>query len=420
MDQEILSSIYQHCSLSCPKAHVLLLEDTTELNYHSHNGRLKVNDPDLGVISDNASTGLYVHPCLALEAASGFPIGYSHMKLYQHRFDRESKSSSARKYLPIEDKESFRWIDGPEQSRSVLASASKITVIADRESDIYHALVRIPDARTELVIRSNHDRVVDQGEKLSQALESVEWQAEKEFFLPATKKRIARQVKAKLRWKQVSVRKPAKKAKKRFEGCPDQVKVTVVEIKEVDHNVPEGESAVHWRIWTTHPVDSTQEALQIIKWYGQRWWIEELFRLIKKKGFQIESAQLTTGAALKKMIMLTLEQALKVLMLKHNRNDQLPISASRCFDQQEQLCLEAIAEQVEGKTNKLKNPFPHLSLAWAAWIIARLGGWTQADMKKRPPGVISYLRGLRRFTQIYQGFVAARKITQTKPRPKPT
>lgn len=420
MGKEILTDIYQRCSDSCPPAHVLLLEDTTELNYHSHNGRLKVNDRDLGVISDNASTGLYVHPCLALEAASGFPIGYSHMKLYEHRFDRALGSSAARKHLPIEEKESFRWIDGPEQSRSVLTSASKITVIADRESDIYHALVRIPDDRTELIIRSNHDRVVDQGEKLSQVLEQIQWQADTEFAVPATKKRKARKVKAGLRWKQVNVHKPAKRSKRRFEDCPDQVKVTVVEIKEMDHNVPEGESAVHWRIWTTHRVESRQEALQIIEWYRQRWWIEELFRLIKKKGFQIESAQLTTGAALKKMIMLTLEQALKVLMLKHNRNDQLPISARRCFDQEEQLCLEAIAEQVEGKTNKLKNPFPRLSLAWAAWIIARLGGWTQADMSKRPPGVISYLRGLRRFTQICQGFVAARNLTQTKPRPKPT
>lgn len=409
MQEALLTDLYQHCQVNCPADHVLLIEDTTELNYDSHNGRFKVNDPDLGVLSDDTSTGLFVHPCLVVEAQSGFPVGYSHLALYQHGFDRWEEAGSKQAARPLAAKESFRWLNGPAQSRAVLSAARQITVIADREGDIYQVMARLAADGMDFVIRSHYDRQVDQGQKLSEALEAIPWQAETHFEVSETKKRPARKVQAQLRWKQVQLHRPKNTSPSDREGYPEQMAVYVVELQEMAQSVPEGQAPVHWRIWTTHPVASSQAALQIIQWYQQRWWIEELFRLIKTKGFQIESAQLSTGAALKKMIILTLEQALKVLMLKHNRNHQLPLMASRCFDPEELLCLEALASQVEGRSKKQQNPFPLLSLAWAAWIIGRLGGWTQDDMNKRPPGVISYLRGLRRFKQTYQGFVAARK-----------
>jgi hypothetical protein len=39
-------------------------------------------------------------------------------------------------------------------------------------------------------------------------------------------------------------------------------------------------------------------------------------------------------------------------------------------------CLEHLGPSLEGTTSKQRNPYRLKTLRWAAWIIARLAGWT--------------------------------------------
>jgi hypothetical protein len=63
--------------------------------------------------------------------------------------------------------------------------------------------------------------------------------------------------------------------------------------------------------------------------------------------------------------------------------------------------------QLEGKTDKLKNPHSKECLAFAAWVIARLAGWS-GYTSQRPPGPIDFLIGLQRFNERFQGFKIAK------------
>lgn len=406
---DIVSWIGEGCSERSSSGHVLVLHDTTEFNYNNLNGLLKVNDPDVGVISDDKSTGFFVHAALAIDASNGLPFGLSSVDIWSRRFGHADKAEREYKKLPIEEKESYKWIKAAEQSKHRLADAERITLIGDRENDIYEYLCKTIDKQTDILIRSSKDRKVDNGLRLSQHLSKLGWYGLASLEIKHNKKRIARQAYLSLRWSKVSINKPANK-KQVLTAYPAKQTVYVVELQEQAESVPVGEKPIHWRLLTTHPVNNIEDALQIAQWYANRWWIEDLFRTVKKQGLDVEASQFGRGIALKKLVLVCLEEARKILLLRQARKDCEHIPADMCFTTQQQDCLEAIQIQVEGKTEKQKNPYVKRTLSWASWIIARLGGWKPADMNKRPPGVLSMARGLKKFNQQYKGWENAHKL----------
>jgi hypothetical protein len=398
--------------------HILCIADTSSADYNSHNGRFKCNDKSLGVIEDNRSTGIYAHASLGLDADTGLPLCYGFIKLWVHAFGRPKKEPYSHKQVPIEDKESYRWLEGVDASQKVFKEASMITAIHDRESDIYELFARIPNAHTHLLVRSSYERCVTSGGLLSTYIANQPVQGGVLLPIKATPTRTARVAKLEVRWSQVGLCKPKNKVKL-LDKDPDQVEVYVVDVVERPESVPAGEAPIHWRLFTTHSVENLSQALQIVEWYSYRWWIEELFRLLKKDGFQIEKSQLSTGEALQKMIILCMDAALKVLTLKQARFTQEEQSADICFNESELECLTELAPKFEGRTLSQQNPHPISSLKWAAWIIARLGGWNPQgrDTYKRPPGVITFRRGLDRFYNIWEGWQLAQNPDQQKSDP---
>ncbi len=71
------------------------------------------------------------------------------------------------------------------------------------------------------------------------------------------------------------------------------------------------------------------------------------------------------------------------------------------FDPEDQPALEAVSADLEGKTARQKNPHPKGSLAFAAWVLARLGGWTGYYGK---PGPVVMLHGLIQFHAVKHGW----------------
>jgi len=409
---DLVSQISQDCALQCPeRGHVLVLQDTTEVNYHSHNGRFKINDPDLGVLSNNTSTGLLLHAGLVVEAESRLPIGLSSVHVWNRAFERAAKSSMEREMQPLEEKESYRWLQTMQQSRTCLQKASQVTVIGDRESDIYELFGSLPDERTHILVRSNTDRLTARGEKLSTCLAEQVWQGHKTIWVQGNPQHPSREASLQIRWTPIELAPPAKR-KFLLKNYPQVLKVWAVELLEIPESVPQGEEPIHWRLLTTHPVVSLVDALQIADWYALRWLIEELFRILKSKGMQVEDSQFETGAALKKLLVLSLATSWKILLMKQERKGQNRISASVCFQAEEITLLKALQPGLEGSTLKQQNPHQEQTLAWAAWLIARLGGWKPADLDKRPFGVIALVRGMKAFKQQWQGWKTAKNYMQ--------
>jgi transposase len=190
--------------------------------------------------------------------------------------------------------------------------------------------------------------------------------------------------------------------------APPSIKLRVVDVKEIADTVIGTEEPIHWCLLTTHEVTNSETALQIVKWYCQRWNIEQLFRTLKKQGINVESSQVETGEGLIKLAILALYAALQTMQLTLAREgkDQL---ISVVFSKKECDVLKLIQEKVEGKTEKQKNPHKPEQLSWAAWTIARLGGW-KGYQSESPPGPITMLRGLRHFQLMIEGYQLAKKM----------
>ena len=148
---------------------------------------------------------------------------------------------------------------------------------------------------------------------------------------------------------------------------------------------------------------SVEQALQIVRYYRWRWVIEQVFRTLKSQGLNIEGSDVSTYEALVNLALMALMAAVQIMQLVQAREGKTNQPIESSFSAAEIEVLQAINPTLEGKTEKLKNPHPPHSLAFAAWIIARLAGWS-GYAKQRPPGPITMKIGLIRFKNIAEGF----------------
>ena len=165
---------------------------------------------------------------------------------------------------------------------------------------------------------------------------------------------------------------------------------------------------IHWRLLTTHRVECFEDALRCVDGYRQRWNIEQLFRTLKKQGLNVESSPVETGEGLTKLACLAVQAAVRTLQLTLARAADSSAQATDVFDPEEIEVLQRIRPTLERKTEKQKNPHRPGSLAQAAWVVARLGGWKEYASEAKP-GPITMLRGLQRIEAICQGWRLATK-----------
>ena len=138
------------------------------------------------------------------------------------------------------------------------------------------------------------------------------------------------------------------------------------------------------------------KARQIIHWYTKRWLIEQVFRLLKKQGLDLAQSLAHKYETLSRLAVVGLIACVRVLQLLTARDnpDNTPINIA--FSKDEIKIIEALNPTLEGKTQIQKNPHPEKTLAFAVWVVARLGGWKSYSKSERPPGPITFFNGLQR------------------------
>jgi len=401
-EQELINTAIEKSSYLCIDKDLLVFQDTSEINLENHRNRLKPGS-GIGLTGNNKNLGFFVHGSLVLDASSETLLGYSNIQLWHREEDKLDKRARDYPSLPIEEKESYKWIRACKESKEHLSQARSITFIEDREGDIYQQFVCIPDERTHLIIRCRDNRRLSEGIKLFDKLSQQQAAGKYEIaIVKDIRKGVeSRKAAVEVRYCEAAISRPGTL---RNTSLPPFVTLNAIEVKEV--NAPAGSNPVCWRLFTTHPVASYEQAISVVNKYRLRWYIEQLFRLLKKKGFQIESSQLETGWAIRKLTVMLLTAALRVmqLLLCYKKDESQPIE--HVFNVKEIECLKAINTTLQGETEKSKNSnHPH-KLAWATWIIARLGGWKNYN-SKRPPGPIILKKGLDRFDNMYQGWKLA-------------
>jgi hypothetical protein len=358
----------------CRGRHVLAIQDTT-------------------VVRSAGGGGLYLHPVIVVDADDGALLGLAHASF----LSRDTGQRESRKSVPVQDKESRRWLDGADKAAEVCASAARVTVIADRESDIYAAFAQRP-AQADLLVRAAQDRSLDDGGRLFAALDALPEAGRATLDIPAKPGRKARSATVAIRFMTVELARPrnGKNA-----GLPETVRLTAVDVREIDP--PPGE-VVHWRLLTTHTIQDVAQAFAVVDLYRRRWAIEQLFRTLKTQGFDIEGLRIGEEAPLGRLVMAALIAAVTIQQLVHAREGSQGPGPLRpvtdAFEPQDMPLLEAFCAKLQGKTERQKNPHPKASLAYAAWVCARLGGWTGYYGK---PGPIVMLNGWLDFQAAKRG-----------------
>ena len=146
---------------ACAGLHVLAIQDSSDINFRTTPERRR----GLGEIGKGVGRGLVLHAMVAMDAESRGCLGLVSGRIWT-RSGRRTVPHSKR---VLADKESERWLSTAEAAKGVLAAAASVTVVADRESDIYAEWARLPGPRFHLLTRAMHDRVIAEGGRLSTA-----------------------------------------------------------------------------------------------------------------------------------------------------------------------------------------------------------------------------------------------------------
>ena len=375
-------------SQACAGRHVLAIQDTSEINFTTTAQHRR----GLGETGKGGNVrGVLLHAMLALDAGTGEVLGLVSGQIWT----REGRVETPHSQRLSSDKESHRWLTTAEAAKGVLVRAAMVTEVSDRESDIYAKWDRVPAANFHILTRAMSDRLIEGG-KLSTA--KLQPAGEADVELRARPGRPARTAHLVARFGQVALKRPQNCIEK---GLAKTVTVSLVEVLEV--GAPADAEPIVWRLLTTHSVQDAAMAWQVVAWYRMRWTIEQFFRTLKQQGLQLEDSQLETAERLMKLTAIAARAACIIMQLVQARDGASAQSAEIAFTPTEIDTLQALVHELEGKTELQKNPHPPKSLAWAAWIIAKLGGW-DGYPKSKPPGPITFRHGLQYFQSIARGW----------------
>ena len=375
--ESMVKCLTDHCSRQVKGKHVLAISDTTEFSFQHHLNFLNLRDGELGPITHDSDYGYFLHTMLALDANTSMGLGYSYVKLWNRAPNKKNKYERKYKEQPIEEKESYRWIESALQTKDLLSSADSLTIVADRESDIYEEFVQLKDKQCDLLIRSGQNRpLYNDPKKLNEYLSSLPVQGSYKIAIRKTQSRSKRTANIDIRFSRVRIKRPAIHS----HNAPEYIELNAVEACEKTT----ANDGIHWRLLTTHKVETIADAMQVIQWYGKRWEIELLFGLLKSAGLNTEESELESGKALKRLTIMNLEVALKILQLKQARDGAVMESARVAYSTQQLAILKVLTKEYEGKTQKQKNPWPKEYLSWVSWIIARMGGWKGYQSEAKP------------------------------------
>ena len=333
--------------------------------------------------------GLYVHTQLLVSG-----LGVVKGIFSQHFFNRSVETlgtSIQRKYVPIEEKESYRWLESFNSLQEHYATATDKVIysICDREGDIGELLLARKYEHIHYIIRSKDLRKQADGQSIVEVLEqqAPSFCYRQEVTDSLGKKRVADLW---VRWGCFVGKPPYRKG-----GKLPAIPLWVVETKEP--NPPAGEEPICWRLLCSQAIDSAEMAQQMIQYYEKRWSIER-FHYVLKQGRKVEDLQMVEENALKNAIIIQSWMAVKICELQYLANTQPQATLEDSgFDKNDYLLIWLYLTQIKkNKIAKTESP----NIYDFTRLLALLGGSNL--QKNRQLGAVSIWRGFQQFKIIKQ------------------
>jgi len=413
--QNILTSHVEATKERAEESSVILgIQDTTYFNYSSHpktTGLCALSRNKGKHKKDIVTTGLVMHTTLAV-STEGLPLGILNQKIYSRpplsEEKRALKKRSHNVAIPIEEKESFRWLECLQETQNVFkAQSTQIVTVCDREADIYDFFRLAHKLKAPVLVRASHNRTVNKkstyseltGEKLWNLLVNTKSRGSIKLDIPAQEDQPSRSATCKVKIKEFTLNPPKNHTEKHIEKLPF-LKIHAIHISE--NNPPKGFVPIDWMLLYNLPIKNFKEALEKIKWYCMRWRIE-VFHKVLKSGLKVEDCRLATADRLIRYLTLMSIVAWRIFWITLVAR-VAPNSSCLLF-------LSNMEWKVlffqRNKNIKMPNQPPSTKDA-VQWI-AQLGGFL-ARKGDLSPGIKHVWRGLKKFSNLIEGVEIAKGI----------
>jgi hypothetical protein len=375
---------------------ILVLHDTTEFSFTRENpepiGRistLKTRHAHITIC------GLLMHSSLVLTTA-GVPLGLAAVKFWTR--DKFKGTNALKRRInptrvPIEQKESVRWLENLKQSTELLGDPSRCIHIGDRESDIYELFCAAQEARTHFLVRTCVDRLAEDGDTtVSQVMRLEPILGVHEIEVRDDRGRTST-AEIELRVRRMTVRPPIGK-QRRYPA----LSLTVIHAHE--RGAPEGREPIRWDLLTDRPVEDLPDVIEQLDWYTHRWKIETYHKVLKS-GCQAEQSRLRTAERLVNLLAVLCIVGWRVFWLTMTNRATPEAPAEVALTRAE----IAILDHLAGAAGPPATP----AVSGYLVAIAKLGGYL-ARTKDPPPGNMVIWRGLTRLMDIHLGFELSRRV----------
>jgi hypothetical protein len=376
---------------------ILVLHDTTEFSYTRESkqaigilykscGRKdKDGRPRLHTVC-----GILMHSSLAV-TAEGLPLGLAAIKFWT-RSKFKGTNALKRKVnptrVPIEAKESVRWLENLKQSTKLLDEPSRCIHIGDRESDIYELFCAAQESGTKFLVRTCVDRLAGDGRyTIAAAMRRVKVKAVHQVEVRDAKGTVS-QATVRVKYHRLRVLPPIGKQK-------DYPPLMLTVIYAQEASTPRGREKIDWKLITNLPVRSRKDAVEKLAWYAMRWRIET-FHKILKSGCRAEASKLRTAERIVNLIAVFCVLSWRIFWMTMMNRLAPVVSPLVALTQIETRLLDSLLPET-GKRRKA-------TLSTYLIKIARLGGYL-ARRSDSPPGNMVMWRGLSRLTDIELGFL---------------
>ena len=374
---------------------VLVLHDTTEFSYQRENTAaigitksINSGRDKAGRLRSHTVCGILMHSSLAV-TTEGLPLGLAAAKFWTRKKFRgtaalKKKINPTR--VPIEQKESIRWLENVQQSTALLGDPGRCVHIGDRESDIYELFCAAQEAGTHFLIRTCVDRLAGDGDHtIADEMDQVAVKGLHRIDVRDSNGEPDEAV-LEIRYRKIRVLPPIGKQKR----YPALV-LTVIHAEE--RGTAKNRKKIEWKLITDLPVNSRADAIEKLEWYALRWKIE-VFHKILKSGCKAEESKLRTAQRLTNLVAVFCILSWRVFwmtMLNRSAAEAPPTLALTTTE------IAVLDRVVNDKPQARRKTLSHYLTK-----IARLGGYL-ARANDPPPGNTVMWRGLSRLTDIALG-----------------
>lgn len=284
---------------------VIVAHDTSNVDLSSHK-----KAQNIGYLDTKYGRGIKLHTSLAI-SEKGVPQGILCQKAWVRNDDEYGKKSDRAK-KPVEEKESYRWIEGMRSARDMAPDGVSLIHIADRESDIYEFINETLSLNNNYpLIRACHDRQVMTSDGANGHLFKIIADSPLRCEMTVSiarrgKERHPETVKCEVRYMPVTLLPPSGKKDLKL------LKLWVISVTEVTS----GQGGINWILLSGIPVNSNADAIIMVSYYSMRWLIER-FHYTLKIGCGVEELQLEESSRLMRAIELYSVVAFRILWIAY-------------------------------------------------------------------------------------------------------